>query len=149
VDSAFLSRADLVMRFSLPDRETIAKILENAIGELAVQWPALLRLTKEPGKVEQLAALCEGWDGRRIRKLVLAALAQRLEVARDPAQLRWDDFFEAARKKGGVEWAGGAAPTSRELFPDVPKELMHDHDHGHNALHKHTHTHQHDDDHHS
>jgi AAA+ superfamily predicted ATPase len=148
VDSAFLSRADLVMRFSLPDRETIAKILENAVAELAVQWPALQPLTRDPAKFHELAALCEGWDGRRIRKLVLAALAQRLEVARDPSELRWEDFLEAARKKGGVEWAGGAAPTSREMFPDVPKELMHDHDHGHGP-HKHTHTHQHDDDDHS
>lgn len=144
VDSAFLSRADLVMRFALPDRETIGKILENAIGELAVQWPALLPLARDTGRIGELAALCEGWDGRRIRKLVLAALAQRLEVARDPAKLSWDDFFAAARKKGGVEWSGGAAPTSRELFPDVPKELMHDHDHGHGP-HRHTHTHQHDD----
>jgi len=39
VDEAFLSRADLVMRFALPDRDTIAKILESALGELAVQWP--------------------------------------------------------------------------------------------------------------
>ena len=148
VDSAFLSRADLVMRFSLPDRDTIAKILQNAVAELAVQWPALQPLTSDPARFQELAALCEGWDGRRIRKLVLAALAQRLEVARDPSRLLWEDFLEAARKKGGVEWAGGAAPTSRELFPDVPKELMHDHDHGHGP-HKHTHTHQHDDDDHS
>ena len=148
VDSAFLSRADLVMQFALPDRDTIAKILENAIGELAVQWPALLPIARDTDRIAELAGLCVGWDGRRIRKLVLAALAQRLEVARDPAKLAWDDFFAAARKKGGVEWAGGLAPTSRELFPDVPKELMHDHDHGHGP-HKHTHTHQHDDDDHS
>ena len=145
VDEAFLSRADLVMRFALPDAATVAKILESAIGELAVQWPALLPLAKDTARIAELAALCEGWDGRRIRKLVLAALAQRLEVARDPARLTWEDFFAAARKKGGVEWTGGAAPTSRELFPDVPKELMHDDDHGHGP-HKHTHTHQHDDD---
>jgi AAA+ superfamily predicted ATPase len=155
VDSAFLSRADLVMRFSLPERDTIAKILEMAVGELAVQWPALQPLTRDKGKFAQLAAMCDGWDGRRIRKLVLAALAQRLEVARDPAKLTWDDFLEAARKQGGVEWAGAPAPSSREMFPDVPKELMQDHNHGHahehgHALHKHTHTHQHDDeDHHS
>jgi AAA+ superfamily predicted ATPase len=148
VDSAFLSRADLVMRFSLPDVETIGRILESAIRELAVQWPVLEPMTREPGRAAELAKLCEGWDGRRIRKLVLAALAQRLEVARDPAKLSWDDFFSAARKKGGVEWAGGKAPTAREMFPDVPKELMHDHDHGH-APHRHTHTHQHDDDDHS
>src|SRR5512132_3470327 len=142
VDSAFLSRADLVMRFSLPDRDTIASILAHAIGELAVQFPALQPLAAGRERIAELAALCEGWDGRRVRKLVLAALAQRLEVARDPSKLGWDDLMTAARKKGGVEWAGGRAPTSRELFPDVPKELMHDHDHGH-ALHDHHH-HPHD-----
>ena len=148
VDSAFLSRADLVMRFSLPDVETIAAILASAVRELAVQWPVLEPMTRDGARIAELAKLCEGWDGRRIRKLVLAALAQRLEVARDPAKVTWEDFFSAARKKGGVEWAGGKAPTSRELFPDVPRELMHDHDHGHGP-HRHTHTHQHDDDDHS
>jgi len=142
VDEAFLSRADLVMTFALPDRETIEKILASAIGELAVQWPALLPMAQDPVKLSELASLCEGWDGRRIRKLMLAALAQRLEVARNPATLTWDDLLGAARKKGGVEWAGGAAPTSRELFPDVPKELMHDHDHGH-GIHDHSHDHSH------
>jgi len=145
VDEASLSRADLVMRFMLPDRATVAKILESAIGELAVQWPALTPLARDTARIAELAAMCEGWDGRRIRKLVLAALAQRLDVARDPSKLTWDDFLAAARKQGGVEWAGGVAPSARELFPDVPKDLMHDHDHGH-PPHRHTHTHQHDDD---
>ena len=145
VDEAFLSRADLVMNFALPDAATIEKILASAIGELAVQWPALQPLAADTARIHELAQLCEGWDGRRLRKLVLAALAQRLEVARDPSQLAWDDFLEAARKRGGVEWAGPPAPTSREMFPDVPKELMHDHDHGHAHGHSHpTHTHQHD-----
>ena len=50
-----------------------------------------------------------------------------------------------------MEWAGGVALTSREMFPDVPKELMHDHDHGHDlhdhghGPHKHTHTQQKDE----
>ena len=145
VDEAFLSRADLVMRFMLPDEATIAKILESAIGELAVQWPSLMPMARDTARIAELAAMCRGWDGRRIRKLVLAALAQRLDVARDPSKLAWDDFLAAARKQGGVEWAGGIAPTARELFPDVPKDLMHDHDHGH-APHRPTHTHQHDDD---
>jgi SpoVK/Ycf46/Vps4 family AAA+-type ATPase len=146
VDEAFLSRADLVMKFSLPDRETIEHIFEHALGELAVQWPALLPLAQDRARVSELATLCEGWDGRRIRKLVLAALAQRLEVARDPSTLSWDDLLAAAHKKGGVEWAGGRAPTSRELFPDVPQELMHDHDHGH-AVDDHHHGHHQDHDH--
>jgi len=145
VDEAFLSRADLVMNFALPDAATIEKILASAIGELAVQWPAVLPLAQDRARLHELAHLCEGWDGRRLRKLVLAALAQRLEVARDPSKLAWDDFLEAARKRGGVEWAGAPAPTSREMFPDVPKDLMHDHDPGHAHGHAHpTHTHQHD-----
>jgi hypothetical protein len=109
-----------------------------------VQWPGLQPLAADHGRIHELAHLCEGWDGRRLRKLVLAALAQRLEVARDPSKLQWDDFVGAARKKGGVEWAGGVAPTAREMFPDVTPEMMHDHDHGHSP-HRHTHTHQHDD----
>ena len=141
VDEAFLSRADLVMNFALPDAATIEKILASAIGELAVQWPALQPMATDHKRIHELAHLCEGWDGRRLRKLVLAALAQRLEAARDPSRLSWDDFFEAARKRGGVEWAGAAAPTSREMFPDVPKELMHDHDHGHGHGHAHAHPH--------
>jgi SpoVK/Ycf46/Vps4 family AAA+-type ATPase len=146
VDEAFLSRADLVMRFALPDRETIEKILSSAMNDLAVQWPALRPLAEDRSRLSELATLCDGWDGRRIRKLILAALAQRLDVARDPARLTWEDLFSAARKKGGVEWAGGAAPAARELFPDVPKELMHDHDHGH-GIHGHDHEHDHTHDH--
>ena len=146
VDEAFLSRADLVMRFALPDRDTIERILASALGELAAQWPALAPLASERSRITELAALCEGWDGRRVRKLVLAALAQRLEVARDPARLSWDDLLGAARKKGGVEWVGGSAPGARELFPDVPPELMHDHDHGHGPHTHPTHTRHHDDD---
>src|SRR3954464_14869496 len=100
VDEAFLSRADLLMTFSLPDRETVVRILEHALGELAVQWPALVPMARDDARLSELASLCEGGDGRRIRKLVLAGLAQRLEVARDPSRLSWDDLLGAARKKG-------------------------------------------------
>ena len=139
IDEAFLSRADLVMHFALPDQKTIAAILQHSLEELAVQWPALVPLIQKKNEIGELATLCEGWNGRQVRKLVLAALAQRLEVAKDPAKLTLDDLREAARKKGGVEWAGEAAPSSKELFPDVPAELKHDHDHGHGADHDHHH----------
>src|SRR3954467_6015408 len=62
VDEAFLSRADLVMRFALPDADTIAKILESALRELAVQWPAVLGLAEDRERIGQLASMCEGWD---------------------------------------------------------------------------------------
>jgi len=137
IDEAFLSRADLLMHFALPSAETIASILQHSLAELAVQWPTLKPLSES--QLREIAALCEGWNGRQVRKLVLAAIAQRLEVAKDPARLSFDDLREAARKKGGVEWAGDAAPSSKELFPDVPAELKHDHDHGHGADHDHHH----------
>jgi pachytene checkpoint protein 2 len=127
IDEAFLSRADLVMHFALPDAETVAAILRHSLAELAVQWPALNPMSE--GQLHEIASLCLGWNGRQVRKLVLAALAQRLEVAKNPALLTFDDLREAARKQGGVEWAGGAAPRSKELFPDVPQELMRGHVH--------------------
>jgi pachytene checkpoint protein 2 len=129
IDEAFLSRADLVMHFALPDPGTIARILHDSLAELAVQWPELRFLHDSNQEIENVAKLCEGWSGRQVRKLVLAALAQRLEVSKNPALLTFDDLREAARKRGGVEWVGAAAPTSKELFPDVPKSLMHDHHH--------------------
>jgi SpoVK/Ycf46/Vps4 family AAA+-type ATPase len=129
IDDAFLSRADLVMHFALPNAETIANILRHSLEELRVQWPGLNKINDQ--QLVELAALCEGWNGRQVRKLVLAAMAQRLDVAQDPSLLSFDDLREAARKRGGVEWAGPPAPSSKELFPDVPDHLKHDHDHGH------------------
>jgi pachytene checkpoint protein 2 len=137
IDDAFLSRADLVMHFALPNVETIANILQHSLAELAVQWPALQPLSADMARIREIAAQCDGWNGRQVRKLVLAALAQRLEVAKDPATLTFDDLREAARKRGGVEWAGDAAPSSKELFADVPSHLKHEHDHGHGADHDH------------
>src|SRR5258706_15040078 len=81
VDTAFLSRADLVMRFALPDTETIARILESAIGELAVQWPNDARLAGDKARIGALGTLCAGWDGARARDLGLVAGAPHLGLA--------------------------------------------------------------------
>jgi len=137
IDDAFLSRADLVMHFALPNAETIANILQHSLAELAVQWPALQPLSSDRKEIDEIASRCNGWNGRQVRKLVLAALAQRLEVSKDPALLTFDDLREAARKRGGVEWAGDAAPAARQWVGDVPADLKHDHDHGHGADHDH------------
>ena len=101
VDEAFLSRADLVMHFTLPDPATIASILRHSIEELAVLWPAVRPLLERRAELDEIAALCAGWDGRRVRKLILAALAQRTEVARDPGLLGIDDLRRAVRQSNG------------------------------------------------
>ena len=95
VDEAFLSRADLVVRLDLPNEATIAAILRHSLEELAAIWPRVRSLATDTELHERLAEECRGWDGRRVRKVVLAALAQRGEVARDPDQLTEDDLVAA------------------------------------------------------
>jgi SpoVK/Ycf46/Vps4 family AAA+-type ATPase len=95
VDEAFLSRADLVVNLALPDESTIAAILQHALAELAGIWPGARPLAQDEALWRKLAVQCEGWDGRRVRKLVLAALAQRHEVALDPNLLEADDLMAA------------------------------------------------------
>src|SRR6266852_1833796 len=51
IDEAFLSRADLVMHFALPNAETIAKILHSSLAELAVQWPELRPMLGAPSQI--------------------------------------------------------------------------------------------------
>lgn len=97
VDEAVLSRADLVLTTSLPDVVTIEQIIASSLDELAGQWPALRELADDRDLHRELAKACEGLDGRRVRKTVLAALASRPEVALDPGLVTADDLREAAR----------------------------------------------------
>jgi pachytene checkpoint protein 2 len=105
IDEAFLSRADLVLHVPLPDEETVVAILRASLRELAGIWPEVRSLADDDGLLLEVAGRCKGWDGRRVRKLVLAALAQRLDVALDPAQLTAADLLAAVD-------AGSAAALS-------------------------------------
>ena len=95
IDEAFLSRADLVLHLQLPDEETVAAILRASLQELAALWPPLRPLAEDDSLHGKLAGRCSGWDGRRVRKLVLSALSQRIDVALDPALLTRDDLLAA------------------------------------------------------
>jgi len=53
----------------------------------------------------ELGSTAKAGTGRRIRKLILAALAQRRTWRAIPGQLSWDDLFRRRGKQGGVEWA--------------------------------------------
>jgi AAA+ superfamily predicted ATPase len=98
VDEAFLSRADLVLNLQLPTVETIARIIGHSLNELAGIWPGILPLARDEGLHVKLAEQCEGWDGRRTRKLVLSALTQRHEVTQDPGLLTADDLLAAIQR---------------------------------------------------
>jgi pachytene checkpoint protein 2 len=95
VDEAFLSRADLVLTLSLPDTTTIAQIIRHSLLELAALWSDTAQLAHDDGLHAKLADACAGLDGRRVRKLVLSALALRQEVTRDPSKLTADDLVAA------------------------------------------------------
>jgi ATP-dependent 26S proteasome regulatory subunit len=95
VDEAFLSRADLVLELTLPETATIARIIGHSLQELAAIWPGIVSLADDEGLHAKLAAACAGWDGRRVRKLVLSALTVRQEVTRDPNLLTVDDLLDA------------------------------------------------------
>jgi len=96
VDEAVLSRADLVLHTRVPDEAVVEEILRGSLHELAEQWPGLRPLVEDRSLRAKLATRCLGLDGRRVRKVVLAALALRPEVAADPEQLSADDLLEAA-----------------------------------------------------
>jgi pachytene checkpoint protein 2 len=95
VDEAFLSRADLVLELDLPDEEVLARIVASSLAELAALWPPLRHLAEDVALHAKLAGRCTGFDGRRARKVVLASVAQRPDLAADPGRLTAEDLFAA------------------------------------------------------
>jgi AAA+ superfamily predicted ATPase len=97
VDGAFLSRADLIERVGMPGPEACRAILLSAIQELSRAFPATSNLSQDPD-FERAAKHCVGLDGRRIRKLVVAACALRKQTAIDPSGLKATDLLQAAKQ---------------------------------------------------
>ena len=110
IDSAFLSRADLVETIDLPGREACREILRSAVQSLAKAFPGLSE-TISAHEIERAAIACEGLDGRRIRKLVLSACTFDKATALDPSKLRAADIIKA------VEHAKSELKAMREGQP--------------------------------
>ncbi|HKY50339.1 MAG TPA: AAA family ATPase [Candidatus Limnocylindria bacterium] len=93
VDAAFLSRADLVEDIGLPSAAAVEQILrdtlEQVVGAARLDGAALGPLAK--------ACVDARLDARRVRKLVLRALASRRELALTPERVRVDDIAAALR----------------------------------------------------
>ena len=96
IDSALLSRADLVVTVDLPGPDACSRILSSAIGALARHFPGLQEITRQP-EFTEAAALCAGLDGRRIRKLVLSACTFDKRTALDPGRLTASDILKAVQ----------------------------------------------------
>lgn len=98
VDHAFLSRADLVVPFDVLDRHLAARVIADSLDELAGNWPSLRALASDRQLSDEVAQLCEGLDGRRIRKVVMTAVTLREATAEDPGKLTADDLVLAANE---------------------------------------------------
>lgn len=95
VDSAFLSRCDLILNVPLPDKVACGKILSDCLKGLGQTYPAIGRLAAS-SKFASCANACVGLDGRAIRKMVANALAATPETALNPEKVTIEDLLAAA-----------------------------------------------------
>lgn len=96
VDSAFISRCDLVMEIPLPDAASCRKILEDCLCGLATVYPKIGQLSKHT-TFEDSASEFVDLDGRTIRKTVANALAANPAVAMAPESVTLEHITAAAR----------------------------------------------------
>jgi pachytene checkpoint protein 2 len=109
VDTAFISRCDLVLHIPLPDETACKRILVDCLGGLSKVFLSLSPLLHDKG-LDACAKACTGLDGRSIRKLVASALSSSKEVALDPGKLTIADLLAAAKRaKAGQSFNGGGA----------------------------------------
>ncbi|WP_119304475.1 AAA family ATPase [Dongia deserti] len=105
VDSAFISRCDLVLEVPLPGESACARILDECLLGLGKTYPAISKLRTSP-QVAECARECVGLDGRTIRKMVANALASTSQTAMNPESVTAHNLLEAARaakaNRGGL-----------------------------------------------
>lgn len=96
VDTAFMSRADLVEDVGVPGATAIEAILADTIREVTGRDPA-----GDPDLVA-LASACaqDGMDARQVRKLVLRTVAAERSLALEPANLTPADLLAQYRGSG-------------------------------------------------
>jgi AAA+ superfamily predicted ATPase len=84
LDAAFLSRADHIEEFGLPNEEARREIISETLNAIGGVWKHVKTLTAD---AERLAKVADGLDGRRIRKEIFVAIGSDTETAKDPNKL--------------------------------------------------------------
>lgn len=84
LDVAFLSRADHVEEFGLPNEEARREIIHETLAAIGGVWKHVKALEEDAGR---LAKVADGLDGRRIRKEIFVAIGSDVETAKDPNKL--------------------------------------------------------------
>jgi SpoVK/Ycf46/Vps4 family AAA+-type ATPase len=98
IDTAFISRADLVEEFGLPGPEVMRDILLDTMHELGVDTGG--RGGADNGSLTELLSLISGLDPRQLRKLVLEGVISRRELVAEPERLGWGDLVAVLRDRG-------------------------------------------------
>jgi pachytene checkpoint protein 2 len=106
LDSAFVSRADLVLDVPLPTVDVIHAILVDTLTELARHYPACADLAADPA-LHAVASDLDGTDGRQVRKFVAETMIQHADTATDPAKLTVEALADHAARRDAM--AGRAA----------------------------------------
>jgi len=106
IDSAFLSRCDMVMEVPLPGENACKQILVDCLKGLAKTFPNIGKLAAST-KFDACVGECVGLDGRAIRKVVANALAADPQVAIDPNKLSIEHLSEAIDQAKEVRIQGG------------------------------------------
>ena len=94
VDSAFLSRCDLIFEVPLPDQAACRQILTDTLKGLGAVYPSLARMATQPG-FDLCVEASVGLDGRTLRKVVANALAARPQTAINPDTMTLTDLHAA------------------------------------------------------
>ncbi len=97
IDSAFISRSDLLITVPLPDQHACKEILADTLRGLAKAFPKVEELSHHRD-LAKVAEACYGLDGRQIRKMVASACTLHRETAADPNKLKLEDMLRTAEK---------------------------------------------------
>jgi AAA+ superfamily predicted ATPase len=84
LDAAFISRADHIEEFGLPNQEARREIIAETLKAIGGVWKHVHELEAD---ADRLAKVADGLDGRRIRKEIFAAIGSDVEMAKDPNKL--------------------------------------------------------------
>ena len=95
LDAAFLSRADLLEEMGLPDAAAGRRILADTVGEVV---PSDSLDERALGSLAE-ACVAAKLDARRVRKLVLRAIASSRDLAIAPERVRVEDLAAALREE--------------------------------------------------
>jgi pachytene checkpoint protein 2 len=97
IDPAFISRADLVLQIENPTLEACEAILSDTLNELGKQWPEIKKIPHH-AEYQGVVQSVLGLDGRQIRKCVISACTQDINVVLNPGLLTIDHMKQSIRQ---------------------------------------------------